>query len=305
MDSAALITVDPASLRDVSDEYPPGKPTDKVVDAVSVGNALKKAVPLFESSIDAVLTGIVPPSADASTRAGAAAAGEGAKPETPPFPFTAVCIRTLPNAPDKQSRKWTGSNPPYMTGHAMALLRALGVTNVLLDLPSADREDDGGNLIAHRTFFQTGRKGEHVPLEQLPVLPPTKAAAAGASSPSSAGPKDAVVEDGSKPLSDPVVEERPASDDRASAPVRAGALSRRAGVSQQLITELCYFRSVPDAGASVGDRGAGAAVSRGAGSEAGCLADGAYLLSLQVAPVALDAAPSRPVLFPATIEAGD
>ena len=96
---------------------------------------------------------------------------------------------------------------PYLTEDA-ARLCAAGFHHLLVDLPSVDREDDGGGLYAHRAFWG--------------------------------------LDDGQTALGD-----KPA-------PTRT-------------ITELCRLP------APVGD--------------------GLYLLSLQVAPLAADAAPSRPVLF--------
>lgn len=67
--------------------------------------------------------------------------------------YRALVIRTLPNSPDKRTAEYTGTNPPYLTVAAMHLLRDLGVEHLLVDLPSVDREDDGGSLAAHRVFF--------------------------------------------------------------------------------------------------------------------------------------------------------
>ena len=48
---------------------------------------------------------------------------------------------------------FSGTNPPYLTDDAARLLRERGVDHVLVDLPSVDKEDDGGALSAHRIFF--------------------------------------------------------------------------------------------------------------------------------------------------------
>jgi kynurenine formamidase len=103
---------------------------------------------------------------------------------------------------------FSGANPPYFTDDAARLLREREVEHVLTDLPSLDREDDGGALAAHRIFF--GLDAAQTSL------------------------------DGRAPVA-------------------------------RTVTELCR---VPD--------------------DAG---DGRYLLSLGVAPLRSDAAPSRPVLF--------
>lgn len=115
----------------------------------------------------------------------------------------AVVIRTLPNSESKQTMKWDNSNPPYLAPEFTRELVNQGVEHLLIDLPSVDREVDGGVLASHRVFFG--------------------------------------LEEGKEP--------------------RGGAT----------ITEFIF---VPDAAA-----------------------DGIYALNLQVAPLDLDASPSRPVLF--------
>jgi arylformamidase len=122
---------------------------------------------------------------------------------------TAVVVRTLPNDPAKASRAWSGTVPPYLTLDAAQWLAAHGVQHLVVDLPSVDREDDGGLLVAHRCIWGVALEGQ----------PPEGAA-----------------------------------------------------LPPHSITELAY---VPDR-----------------------VPDGVFCLSLQVAPLALDAAPSRPVLYP-------
>ncbi len=66
----------------------------------------------------------------------------------------ALIIRTMPNDPSKMQVNWSGSNPPYMHHEALAFLAENGVQHLLLDLPSVDREEDGGQLLGHRAFWQ-------------------------------------------------------------------------------------------------------------------------------------------------------
>lgn len=73
--------------------------------------------------------------------------------DRPPELVRALVIRTLPNDPAKRAAEYTGTNPTYLTLAAMHLLRELGVEHLVVDLPSVDREDDGGHLLAHRIFF--------------------------------------------------------------------------------------------------------------------------------------------------------
>lgn len=114
----------------------------------------------------------------------------------------ALIIRTLPNDLSKLNIDYSSTNPPYMDVNCIKHLNEMGVEHLLIDLPSVDRESDGGVLAMHHAFWQ--------------------------------------------------VPENPQF--------------------HKTITELIF---VPD-----------------------FVADGNYLLSLQVAPFENDASPSRPVLYP-------
>ncbi len=113
----------------------------------------------------------------------------------------ALLVRTRPNTADKLSKNYSGTNPPYFTAAALQLLAERSIDHLVCDLPSVDKEVDGGKLAAHKAFWQT-----------------------------------------------------------------AGHLRQGA-----TITELAYIDNQ--------------------------LADGLYLLNLQVPAIALDAAPSRPVVY--------
>lgn len=122
---------------------------------------------------------------------------------------SALALRTLPNAASKRSCHYeSGSPPPYLTRQAVALVVALGIDHLMIDLPSLDRSHDEGRLTGHRIFWG---------------LP--------------AGSTDVTA-------------------------------ARRA---EATLTEMIY---VPDE-----------------------VPDGRYLLDLQIAPFAADAAPSRPLLY--------
>jgi arylformamidase len=77
--------------------------------------------------------------------------------------FRGLAIRTLPNDWHKRAGAYSGTNPPYMTLAAMRLVRELGVEHLLIDLPSVDREDDGGALAGHRIFWDAPARGEELP----------------------------------------------------------------------------------------------------------------------------------------------
>lgn len=47
----------------------------------------------------------------------------------------------------------SGQNPPYLTREAVDWVREKGCEHLLVELPSVDREDDGGGVPNHRRFF--------------------------------------------------------------------------------------------------------------------------------------------------------
>lgn len=65
----------------------------------------------------------------------------------------AIILRTLPNPEAKRNAGYSGTNPPYLEASAAAWLAGRGVEHLLLDLPSVDREADGGALAAHKAFW--------------------------------------------------------------------------------------------------------------------------------------------------------
>ncbi len=70
----------------------------------------------------------------------------------PPTP--ALLIRTLPNDDLKMITNYSGANPPYLHHEAIRYLVSREVKHLLLDLPSVDREEDGGRLMGHHAFWQ-------------------------------------------------------------------------------------------------------------------------------------------------------
>ena len=187
---ALLLSVSPGPLGESGDDYAPGAPSDAVVSRALVVAALARACPAARTAL--------------------AACGLGA-----------VILRTCPNPPDKAARDWSNAGAAYLTPAAMLELRAAGCAHLVLDLPSVDREDDGGQLLAHRAFWGLPRRGDDAPAAE-------------------AGPA-------------------------------------QSALCPRTITELAY---IPDA-----------------------VPDGPYLLALHVAPIELDAAPSRPLVLPARVRA--
>ena len=65
----------------------------------------------------------------------------------------AFIIRTLPNSDDKKRRIYSGTNPPYIDHEAITYIVEQGIEHLLIDLPSVDREQDEGLLLAHKAFW--------------------------------------------------------------------------------------------------------------------------------------------------------
>lgn len=72
----------------------------------------------------------------------------------------AFVIRTTPNLDSKKSMEYSGTNPAYLEPEALSFLRKKGIKHLLLDLPSVDREVDGGKLQSHHEFWQSGREDD-------------------------------------------------------------------------------------------------------------------------------------------------
>jgi len=123
-----------------------------------------------------------------------------------PIDVDACIIRTIPNAKVKIGKDYSGTNPPYLDVKVIQLLKDYGIRHLFVDLPSVDKEVDGGALVCHREFWDSNLNQE----------------------------------------------------------------------SKSTITELVY---VPDS-----------------------VEDGLYFINLQVSPIEMDAAPSRPLLYSLTTD---
>jgi kynurenine formamidase len=65
----------------------------------------------------------------------------------------ALIIRTLPNENNKLVAHYSGNNPGYLQPELCMFLRECGIKHLIIDLPSVDREEDGGALEAHHAFW--------------------------------------------------------------------------------------------------------------------------------------------------------
>jgi kynurenine formamidase len=69
------------------------------------------------------------------------------------IPKEALIIRTLPNFDEKKHKNYSHTNPPYLSEEAAIFIREIGIKHILIDLPSVDREEDEGKLLAHKAFW--------------------------------------------------------------------------------------------------------------------------------------------------------
>lgn len=72
--------------------------------------------------------------------------------------YEALVIRTLPNDSSKKTRAYSNTNPPYIHVDAMKFIREKNIMHLLTDLPSVDRENDEGKLLAHHAFWNYPQK---------------------------------------------------------------------------------------------------------------------------------------------------
>lgn len=69
-------------------------------------------------------------------------------------PIEALIIRSLPNPINKQHKNYSASNPPFLNLDILPELEKRGIKHLLIDLPSVDRESDGGALAFHHGFWK-------------------------------------------------------------------------------------------------------------------------------------------------------
>lgn len=70
------------------------------------------------------------------------------------FEGEALVVRCLPNVGTKLHTDYSNTNPPYFDISCVDKLLKANVEHLLIDLPSVDREDDGGVLAFHHAFWE-------------------------------------------------------------------------------------------------------------------------------------------------------
>lgn len=125
---ALVVTVAPMRLDRVEDDVVGNHaPSDLVVDELSLAEAVTRVL---------------------------AEVPRGVKPR-------ALLVRTAPGA-QRRLEQFSGRNPAYFTVDAATWVTGHGFEHLLIDLPSLDREDDGGLLGAHRAFFDVPARSVHL-----------------------------------------------------------------------------------------------------------------------------------------------
>ena len=84
----------------------------------------------------------------------------------------ALVIRTLPNLSEKMGRSYTNANPPYLLEQTAEFIVEKNISHLLVDLPSVDKEQDNGALLAHRAFWGLeGEKRSHATITEFIYVP--------------------------------------------------------------------------------------------------------------------------------------
>lgn len=86
----------------------------------------------------------------------------------------AVIIRTLPNDLAKRSMDYSSKNAPYLNVEAIRYFDQYGIKHLLIDTPSVDREEDGGELAFHHAFWRVPQDPDHLRTITEMVFVPTE-----------------------------------------------------------------------------------------------------------------------------------
>lgn len=65
----------------------------------------------------------------------------------------ALIIRTIPNDDSKLYKNYSNTNPVYLSRDAVEFIKEKNIQHLILDVPSIDKENDNGLLVAHKTFW--------------------------------------------------------------------------------------------------------------------------------------------------------
>jgi len=87
------------------------------------------------------------------------------------FELDTLIIRTLPNKYTQKNKSYSEQNPPYLTEDCILYIKNLGVKNLLIDLPSIDKEKDEGEVRNHKLFFDSLNGGNKNTITELIYVP--------------------------------------------------------------------------------------------------------------------------------------
>jgi arylformamidase len=74
------------------------------------------------------------------------------------FKGEALVVRCLPNDGNKLHSNYSNTNPPYLDLSCVEKLLNAKIDHLLIDLPSVDRENDGGELVFHHAFWEVPKR---------------------------------------------------------------------------------------------------------------------------------------------------
>lgn len=74
------------------------------------------------------------------------------------FKGEALVVRCLPNDGAKLNLNYSNTNPPYFDLSCVEKLINANIDHLLIDLPSVDRESDGGELVFHHAFWEVPQR---------------------------------------------------------------------------------------------------------------------------------------------------
>lgn len=74
------------------------------------------------------------------------------------YDVEALIVRSLPNDGTKLQTNYSSTNPPYFDIRCVDKLLNAGIDHLLIDLPSVDRESDGGALLFHHAFWEVPQR---------------------------------------------------------------------------------------------------------------------------------------------------
>jgi arylformamidase len=84
----------------------------------------------------------------------------------------AIIIRTTPNDETKKHFNYSATNPAYIDVKVVHILNKAKVQHLLIDLPSVDRESDGGKLAFHHEFWDVPENPQfHKTITELIYVP--------------------------------------------------------------------------------------------------------------------------------------